>query len=380
MPRKVWTPERDAALRELFPAVGAGECARRMGLSLFGVKARAGKLGVRGDRTRRRVWTADLDARLREVVGAGRGIPAAARLLGLSRAAVKNRAFALGLRTPPREWAAAELDLIRREYATGMTAAEIAARLGRGVPAVRRRAHLLGVASGRTWTAAEKEVVRAGYATRGCRALALELLGSAGQLHMRSVYNLAQDLGVTTPVRHPPGVYERVRDLHAGGLNDRQIAAEMRDVFRSKNAREQVTSVRSLRLGLPAHRQTYEQRRAMGAAGRAKQIAAGVNPRDAAFARFAAAYGLPPDTPPRAVEILVCLAAGPRTRAGIRGATGADPVNLWNREGTSYLAGLARRGWVAAAPIPGASNRGPRVLYTLTPAAVALLAEAKEQS
>lgn len=323
-----------------------------------------------------RRWTPAMDDRLRDLYPAVGSDAAAA--LGVSRSAVKNRAHALGLRRPDRAWAAAELAAVRDGYSAGRPAAAIAAEIGRTEMAVRRQAFKLGVRHGRLWTADEEEAVRTRYGADGAAALARGLLGADDPHSVAMVYRLAARLGVTTPARHPPAVYARVRELHGRGLNDRQIAAAMTGRFpgfNGRNDRERVTAVRR-RLRLPRVEQTPEERRAMGKAGRDKQMATGVNPRDGAFARLATRYGLPPDTPPRAVEIVLCLAGGPKSRADIKAATGKDPIDQWNALTTSYLGGLIRRGLVAATKAPGATNRGPRVLYLLTAAGMEALSAA----
>jgi hypothetical protein len=321
-----------------------------------------------------RAWTPAMDATLRDLYPAA-GLAAAAAL-GVSRSAVKNRARVLGLKRPAHAWSAAELAAVREGYTAGRPAAVIAAGLGRTEMAVRRQAFKLGVRHGRLWTAEEEEKVRTRYGTDGAAALARELLGADDPHSVSQVWRLAARLGVTSQVRHPPEVFERVRQLHARGLNDRQIAAAMADLLPGPNARERVTAIRRRRLGLPKVEQTPEQLRELGRRTNAAQRAAGVNARDQAFARLATRYGLPPDTPPRAVEIVLCLAGGPKTRADIRAATGRDPVDLWNRLGTSYLGGLVRRGLVAATKAPGATSRGPRVLYLLTAAGMEALSAA----
>lgn len=325
--------------------------------------------------TARRRWTAEMDAADRRVYAAG-GLRAVVAALGVTRSAAKNRARKLGLRRPARRWTAAEDAAIRTDYASGRaTASEIAHRLGRGLAATRRRIARLGVSCGRTYTPAEIEAVRTRYAADGAKALAAELLGSATPENVWRMYRLAERLGVTVPTRHPEWVYDRVRELHARGFNDRQIAGELKDYFPGRNDRERVTAIRR-RMGLPAIGQTPEQLREIGRRTRAAQIAAGVNPRDQAFAKFAAKYGLPADLPPRGVEIILALAGGPKTRADLETATGANPSSLWNAVGTTYLSGLADRGLVASAKLPGAAHRGPRRLYFLTAEAMDRLAGA----
>lgn len=319
-----------------------------------------------------RRWTEDRDRLLRETYLA-LGLQAAAAALGATRSAVKNRVHQLGLRRPDRAWTAQEDAVVRAGYSGLRSAESIALELGRGAPAVRRRAFILGVRCGRLWSQAEIEAVRSGYRDKGCAALAVELLGADTPVTRHAIYGLASKLGVTVPIRHPRWVYDRVRLLHGQGRNDSQIARDPRlaSYFPGRNNRERVTAIRR-RLGLPAIRQTAEQLRELGRRTRAAQDAAGVNPRDQAFARLAVSYGLPADTAPRAVEIILALVAGPKSQCELK-AAGLHPDRLWNAEGTSYAAGLVRRGLVATIPL--GTNRGPRVLYVLTAAALDLLAK-----
>lgn len=312
-------------------------------------------------------WTGDMDRLLREAYTAD-GAQAAADALGVTRSAVKNRAHQLGLRRPSPAWTPAEDAVLLNEYAAGVAAPVIAARLGRGIAAVRRRANVLGVISGRWWSPAAVERVRTAYAAVGAKALAIELLGESTPKNVYLVYRLAERLDVTVPIRHPPWVCERVRELHARGMNDRQIARALADYLPGRNDRERVTALRR-RLGLPAIKPTAEQKRERGREGRSRQSG---DPRGQAYARLAASYGLPAGTPPRAVEVLLALASGPKTRAELE-ALGLHPARLWNAEGTSYVAGLVRRGLVATAST--GTVRGGRVTYLLTALAMDLLAK-----
>lgn len=313
-------------------------------------------------------WSPGRDALLRESYLAG-GLGAAAAALGVTRSAVKNRVHQLGLRRPARVWTPAEDDALRAGVAAGESIAVAAARLGRGVPAAYRRAAKIGLVSGRRWLPAEVEAVRTRYYTAGCAALAAELLGADTPPNRHAVYALASRLGVAGPVRHPRAVYDRVRELHGRGLNDAAIAREMRDYFPGRNDRERVTAVRR-RLGLPAIRQTPAQRVEMGRKGRLLQ---GRDPRSAAYARLAGSYGLPPDTPPQAVRIVLALASGPMTLTELE-AAGCHPRLTWNAIPTTYVAGLVRRGLVVAVRL--ATHTGDRFRYMLTAAALDMLAAA----
>lgn len=361
-----WAAWEADLLRSEYTARGAAPVCAATGRKRRAVVVKARELGVPPPR----VWTPERDRVLR-VVYPRDGVVAAAAALGVTRSAVKNRVQQLGLRRPQKWWTPEEDAVVRAEYGAGEAAARIAAKLGRGVPAVKKRARELGVTSGRMYSAAEVEAVRTRYAADGATALARELLGSDDELSVWRVYNLAARLGVTNPVRHPPEVFARVRDLHARGLNDRQIAAAMADYFPGRNDRERVTAIRH-RLGLPANKPTAEEQRERGRRTRAAQMAAGVNPRDRAFARLATRYGLPPDTPPRAVEILLALAGGPKNLDELE-AAGCKPRLTWNALPSTYVAGLVRRGLVARLPLP--TNRGPRAVYSLTAAAMDLLAK-----
>jgi CheY-like chemotaxis protein len=318
---------------------------------------------------------------LAEVYPAG-GIRASMEALGFSRSAVKNRARVLGLRSETiQHWTAQEDQALRELYESGVSMPEIAKVLGRPLQASKGRAVKLGTKSGRSWTPEEIEIVRTRYVIDGAAALAKRLLGDDSPIERYLIYRLAERLGISTPTRHPPEVLERVRTLHAQGMTDGQIAKEMNDYFPGRSDRERVTAIRH-RLGLPAIVLSREQRQVIGRKGREKQLAAGFEPRARRYQEFAARYNLPIETPPRAVEILLSLISGPKTRPQIEEATGKDPAGIWNALGTSYIGGLERWGFIAITKLPGASNKGPRKLYLLTPAAIDLLAKAgdgKEQ-
>jgi len=326
-------------------------------------------------------WTAEEDAALRAAWAAG-GWPAA-RGAGLRRTdkAVKCRAFVLGLRHPARIWTATEDAHVRAHY--GRTrAADIAAALGRGVQAVHKRARALGADSGRRWTAAECEAMRLRYRSAGAAALARELLGAAGPLELKAVYGLAVRLGLTAPVRHPAGVYDRVRELHARGLTDAAIAREMADYFAPKTARERVTAIRARRLKLP--RNGWDRGAAVARQHATLGIAHPAELRSRAHSAFAARYGLPADLTVRQVQIVVRLSRGPATVERLRADLGIRSMLLNRPKGAStrpdpgvhgtYLSDLERRGLVASIGL--GTRTGPRRSYSLTPLAMDLLAGA----
>lgn len=109
-----------------------------------------------------RVWTPERDAVLRSVYPAG-GPKAVALALGVTPVAAVSRAVRLGIDTGRnRPWTDAERDEVRRLYAT-QTAAEIARALGRSASGVQNVVYQLGIGSKcQRITPAAVELVRAG--------------------------------------------------------------------------------------------------------------------------------------------------------------------------------------------------------------------------
>jgi hypothetical protein len=382
MPRKVWTPERDARLRELYPRLGPRQVAELLGLTFHSVKARIDELGLRGNRTRPRVWTSERDAQLRTTYLAD-GLMAATKELQMTRSAVKNRIRQLGLKRPRWFWTEDEDAFLRAHYCRDMRVAAIARHLGRGVAAVGRRARIIGVQSERFWTPEQIERVRTDYAARGATLLAIELLGSADALNVRSIYHLAFRLGVTVPLRHPNSVYNRVKELHGQGYTDARIAKALADYFPGRNDRERVTAIRR-RLNLPKNRPDTRA----GVANQLKTL--GVSSpamlRVLAHRRVAERYGLPADLRLRQVQIILALVQGPKTKPELAAELG---ITAWvcNRPRANstrpdpghtgtYLSDLCERGLVAWVPLPRSPGcTGPHRRYALTPLALSLLSQ-----
>jgi hypothetical protein len=97
-----WTAKEDAYLLSLYSqGVATGDAARVLGRSAAAVKDRAQALGVaEGDRRARhsapRPYTADDDARIKKFLGLGLSVAACAARIGRSAESVRTRAKRLG--------------------------------------------------------------------------------------------------------------------------------------------------------------------------------------------------------------------------------------------------------------------------------------------
>lgn len=102
----------------------------------------------------RRVWTAELDAKLIELAAEGLGNAEIGRRLGLSRAAVVNRASTLRSRGTPvtnrqPRWSPEEWQRVRALVAEGRSYPDIARITGRSVKALSSAALRAGLRG--TW-------------------------------------------------------------------------------------------------------------------------------------------------------------------------------------------------------------------------------------
>lgn len=145
---RAWLPEEDDALRAAY-AAGAKlrELAVRLGRNRGSLAWRAGEIGLQGchpnpDGWRGRVWTDEEDAFLKANYGrGGMKSPDIAEALGRTKAAVFNRAWALGLEHGyGRAWTAQEDRAIRIAYGVGLSLTDLAAALGRDASVVSKRA------------------------------------------------------------------------------------------------------------------------------------------------------------------------------------------------------------------------------------------------
>lgn len=286
---------------------------------------------------------------------------------GFSRSAVKNRLHKLGVRHPANYWTAAEDDQLIELFKTGISAEEIARLIGRGIAGVKRRAYILGLLRGPRFSDKQLEIIRTNYRLVGAKQLAIDLLGSGSKENTLYIYRQAARLHVTQPSRHPQHIKDLVRQLNAMGKSDGEIA---RTVEYFAGRREAVTAIRR-RLGIPAVIPTIEQRSERGRRVRNKQIADGMRDlRAIAHRQFAISYGLPASMPFRAVQILIALAGGPLSIAGLE-SKDCFPSRLWNGKNTTYIGGLVNEGYVTFI-----RNRDNSRLYFLSPSTIETLSRA----
>lgn len=196
-----WSREDDATLRRLYAAGwGLDDIATVLGRSADAVTYRRRELGVPARRPHRRVWTARHDALIRGAAAAGVSAAELARRIGLPVEAVRHRRGQLGLARPPaRRYDAREDEVIEVGLGGGRTLEHVAELLGRPVEGVRHRAARLGLLSARQqprWSGEDDDLLREGYASAiGCDAIARDLLP---QRTPEAVATRARKLGLTS--------------------------------------------------------------------------------------------------------------------------------------------------------------------------------------
>jgi hypothetical protein len=325
--QRPWTAVEDRILRELYARTPVDDIAQRLGRSIHQVRHRAKRLGIQTWR----MWTAADRARLRKAWGKMRTRDLA-RVLGRTPGAVKQQAMKMGLDSE-RYYTPEEIALLRKLYPTH-TAAQIAERI------------------------------------HGTAKAAL------------AIFRMAATLGLRKWPHWEPEVLERVRALHAKGLNDAQIGERM------GLTRDKVHHIRYARLKLPMNVEAVKQagRRAVAKQLATLGIKSGGELRQWAYRKYARENGWPEDLRPRAVQILNLLAVrGPMSRPELVEALGlrwkaenCGRNNLASNDPEgSYLAHLRARGLVLY--IRRSRKTGQRGLgrlhglYMLTAKAVAIL-------
>lgn len=279
-------------------------------------------------------------------------------------------------------WTAERDARLRREYPTCASLADLAISLGVSYNALRARAHRLGILRRPFWSEEEKDTLRRLYGS----VPALEVARQMGRT-LKQVYQQADAMGLGR--EYPEQDRDLWRRLHAQGYSDEEIA--------SQGGHNRHTVARWRRQeGLSAN--TFSERR-IGRV-REKTVAqlqtAGLSSlaevRSLAFRGFADRHGWPADLRPRHVQILNLLAGAgvPLDRQQIAAGIGLPWIgsrkSLCSRDPEgSYLAHLAARGLVLrlfrARRVLGEGKGRTRDLYTLGPAALAILAQrAAEES
>lgn len=290
-----------------------------------------------------------------------------------------------------------ELDQVLRDKWGVVPTRGLAEELGRSMLAIKQRARKIGLRNRRRFTPDEVQLVKDLYPTHTAAQIAKRLYGTGRSA--KAIFTLAKRLGLRKWPSHAPEVIDRVRELHAEGLNDYEIAARMPGF-----TRDQVHSIRYERLKLPMNEASIAEarRRAVKTQYTRLGVANGGELRALAYRNFAVNNGWPDDLPPRAVQILNILAEqGPKTSPELAAAIGTktDARNsvtgyrqhlkcsshspLVRGHGT-YTGLLQSRGLIVRQNRslgPGCGTRGGRIpgLYMLTPAAVAIREECLER-
>lgn len=290
-----------------------------------------------------------------------------------------------------------ELDQILRDKWGVVPTRDLAEELGRSMLAIKQRARKIGLRNRRRFTPDEVQLVKDLYSTHTAAQIAKRMYGTGRSA--KAIFTLAKRLGLRKWPSHAPEVIDRVRELHAEGLNDYEIAASMPGF-----TRDQVHSIRYERLKLPMNEASIAEarRRAVKTQYTRLGVANGGELRALAYRNFAVNNGWPDDLPPRAVQILNILAEhGPKTAPELAAAIGTktDARNsvtgyrqhlkcsshspLVQGHGT-YTGLLQSRGLIVRQNRslgPGCGTRGGRIpgLYMLTPAAIAIREECLER-
>ena len=164
-------------------------------------------------------WTPDEDQVLRDCYDKG---PAQVLALSIGRSvhSIRHRAKVLGLKTG-RFWSP-EQDARLREAWGNVKSSALARELGRSPSAIKQRAIKLGLDANRYYTDEEKALIRELYPTTPATEIARRIHGNSQRAS--AIYRMAFNLGLTKQPRHPDELIERVKQLHAEGLNDKEIA------------------------------------------------------------------------------------------------------------------------------------------------------------
>lgn len=325
-------------------------------------------------------WTPERTALLRKEYPTAPDLVALADRLGCSVNAMCLKARSCGLARPRAKLWTPKLDaVVRRLRGRGHTHADIAARLGLTVLALRNRAPKIGVRTRVNYTAAEDAKLRDMFWTHSSR----EMAAAIGR-PLEGVLGRLQLLGLKGKFRSwPPAVLKRVKALNRAGKCDREIAEAMPETFPpGPDGCSRVAYLRR-RHGLPYHRDMDAHRRSIEAQRKTLGIRTMHDLRQLGWDKRAAAYGLPPGLRRRATQILIALLDGPATRRQLGDRIGAKSDS---RKGplkrTRYLAELEAMGLVCRVRRHMKGHRqGGRLddLFMLTLRAAELLATAARQ-
>lgn len=280
-----------------------------------------------------------------------------------------------------RPWTRDDLRWLRRFRRDRVPLADVADVLGRTVGQVRAavQRYRIRQPGGRTlWTPAEDAVLLAEYRTTPAPVLAARLGRGLSGVYRRAEVLMGKRIKTH---RWGAAVFARFRRLHAEGLPDRVIGETL------GMTTDQAKAIRRERLKLPCNPDRESKRRGVQKQLKTLGLTSPVQLRTRAFRRFAERRGWPPDLRPREVQILEVLAAGPLTRRQLAEALGLRAIGARNalksssgaKPGageykTTYLSELMGRGLVTyqnrSEPTGRQGHGRLPGLYWLTPAAL----------
>lgn len=265
---------------------------------------------------------------------------------------------------------------------------QLARELGRNPCTLTRLGNALGLEYARRYyTAAEKAQVKALHATHTAEQIRAIVFN--GQRPLKQVYSLIHRIGCPRKWPcWPPAILDRIRELHATGLTDMDIARRMPEMGKDADRRRRAVSLlRAERLKLPINAAAVldAKRRAQRTQFARLGIKNGGELRALAYRKYARENGWPEDLRPRAVQVLNLLAEkGAMTRLAIHAEIGMSlkRINESQRHALSsndaegsYLAHLMRRGLVVPLKraVKGKGRGKSHGLYMLTGDAIAML-------
>ncbi|KAK5744524.1 hypothetical protein LTR17_001918 [Elasticomyces elasticus] len=194
-------------------------------------KSNGGEPTVEGEQQRssRQVWHAAAQKRLWELRGSGMSTKAIAIEMGCS---VHGVGQALQRFKPGSRWTAQQEEELLMLRNSGLTMAELSARVNRSTRIINSALHRLGDArgsQGMTWTKADKEMLFKLYQDGTKESEIAAQMNRSGQSVERALWRLSKEGHAITPRRlnYTKVQNEEVAKLHHEGLSHAEIAARI---------------------------------------------------------------------------------------------------------------------------------------------------------
>ncbi len=185
----LWSKDEVKLLKKLFPKGKAREIVSQTGRSLAAVRQRAYEMGLRTRENR--LWSANDIKQLRKLyLKKNQKVEKVAHILGRSANAVKAKIRSIGISKykPIRIWSAREERLLKKLY-TAKATSDIAKQLGRSVSAVSMKAHILGLTKHLVWSKKEFKIIKKLYPTKTALEIA-DKIGRSVAMVRRKIFDL----------------------------------------------------------------------------------------------------------------------------------------------------------------------------------------------